>query len=191
LAGLFHHEVDNLLAAAAALILIGLSPDEAVRVFENPIRLPHRLEVVATVRGVEYVNDSKATNTHSTLAALRSIAERRKGKESHGKTIWLVGGEAKGEVPVTLVEPARDAEVGLAICFGRDREVFAGDLGPALPLEVCLSLQEAFRTAVDRSEPGDIVVLSPAGASFDEFSSFEERGDRFRGWVMALEERKS
>ena len=191
LAGLFHHEVDNLLATTAALLLVGIPPEQAIRVFENPIRLPHRLEVVATVRGVEYINDSKATNTHSTLAALRSIAERRRGKDSPGKTLWLVGGEAKGEEPATLVEPARDAAVGLAICFGRDRNLFAKGLEPGIPVQVQTSMEDAFRLAADRSNPGDLVVLSPAGASFDEFSCFEERGDRFREWVRSLEERIS
>ena len=180
LEGLFPHEIDNLMAVVAVMTLLGVSPDSSTRLFEDPARLTHRLERVATVSGVVYLNDSKATNAHAAIAALRAVA---------GRVIWLVGGEGKGEDLSDLVNAARDCGVGLAICFGRDRGIFAGALQSVVPVELRETLNRAFELAAHRAQPGDTVLLSPAGASFDEFTSFEDRGERFKEWVAALKER--
>jgi UDP-N-acetylmuramoylalanine--D-glutamate ligase len=176
------HDVDNLLACVASLFLLGVPPEEAVRIFSNPVRLPHRLELVGAVKGVRYVNDSKATNAHAAVAALRAVS---------GRVIWLAGGEGKGEDLSELVSVVHDGHVVLAICFGRDREIFQKALASQVAVESRPTLREAFELASQVAGEGDTVLLSPACASFDEFRSFEDRGDQFRGWVRALSERPS
>jgi len=176
--GLFAHEIDNLMATVAVLLLIGVSSEEAVRAFEKPIRLPHRLELVSTRAGVCFLNDSKATNVHAAVAALHAVS---------GPTLWLVGGEGKGEDLSGLADMARMAGVKKAVCFGRDREIFARALRQGVPVEIARTMREAMDRALESAEAGDTVLLSPAAASFDEFASFEDRGDRFKKWVLALE----
>lgn len=176
---LLPHEIDNLLACVATLHLLGVSSDSAVRLFRDWHRLPHRIEQVGTVAGVTYINDSKATNAHAAIAALRAIS---------GGLVWLVGGEGKGEDLGDLVAAARGASISRVICFGRDREIFREALAGGLKVEVRPTLREAFELATAVARPGETVLLSPACASFDEFASFEDRGDRFRGWVEALRE---
>ncbi|NUN96978.1 MAG: UDP-N-acetylmuramoyl-L-alanine--D-glutamate ligase, partial [Candidatus Omnitrophica bacterium] len=179
---LLTHEIDNLLACVATLHLLGVSADSAVRLFRDWIRLPHRIERVAEVGGVTYINDSKATNAHAAIAALRAIP---------GGLVWLVGGEGKGEDLSDLVVAARGASISSVICFGRDREVFRAAFSEDLKVEVRDTLREAFDLAAAVARPGETVLLSPACASFDEFNSFEDRGDQFRGWVAALQEARS
>lgn len=179
---LLTHEIDNLLACVATLHLLGVSADSAVRLFRDWIRLPHRIERVGEVGGVTYINDSKATNAHAAIAALRAIP---------GGLVWLVGGEGKGEDLSDLVVAARGASISSVICFGRDREVFRAAFSENLKVEVRDTLREAFDLAAAVARPGETVLLSPACASFDEFNSFEDRGDQFRGWVAALQEARS
>lgn len=137
---------------------------------------------MAEVGGVTYINDSKATNAHAAIAALRAIP---------GGLVWLVGGEGKGEDLSDLVVAARGASISSVICFGRDREVFRAAFSEDLKVEVRDTLREAFDLAAAVARPGETVLLSPACASFDEFNSFEDRGDQFRGWVAALQEARS
>jgi UDP-N-acetylmuramoylalanine--D-glutamate ligase len=181
LEGVYPHEVDNLLAVIAALVLCGVDPDSAVQILGNPTRLPHRLEPAGTVKGVLYINDSKATNVHAALAALRAVGG--------DKLVWLVGGQSKNEDLTPLAELARDLHVSLALCFGEDGPLFREALADAIPTESAKSLREAFLLAAKRAEAGATVLLSPAGASFDEFQNFEDRGNRFKEWVAGLKER--
>jgi UDP-N-acetylmuramoylalanine--D-glutamate ligase len=178
--GLLAHEIDNLLAVVAGLHLMGVSKEDSLRIVDSPLRLPHRLEPIATVREVAFINDSKATNAHAAIAALRSV---------EGTVVWLVGGLSKGEDLSELAETAREVGVRYAICFGADRAQFAEALIEKVPHEQATGLRAAFERAVVVASPGSKVLLSPAGASFDEFKSFEDRGDRFRQWVLDYKER--
>jgi len=177
IAHLYPHEVDNLLASVSALILSGVDTEKAIDMFHNPVRLPHRLEEVGVHMGVRYINDSKSTNCHSAIAALRSVP---------AGTVWLVGGQGKGEDLSELVHVAKDQGVRIAICFGRDGETFSSALSRQVDTRSASTLREAFDLAVSIANSGETVLLSPAAASFDEFVSFEDRGEQFGNWVRGL-----
>ncbi len=177
-AGFFPHDVENMMACVASLIFMDVPVDQAVTIFNDPVRLPHRIEVVGVVNGVRYINDSKATNAHAAIAALRSV---------DGPIVWLVGGEGKGENLLELVSVARERKISHTICFGRDRHLFHEALSGHMPVEIAETMRMAFELAVDQAKSGDTVLLSPACASFDEFKSFEDRGEKFRTWVQELQ----
>lgn len=172
------HNVSNALAAAAAAHAMGVRPAdirEGLRTFEP---IAHRLQPVGEVRGVEYVNDSKATNPDAVLKALTAFGERG--------VIVLLGGRNKGNDFRPLAEEsARVAKA--AVVFGEARgeleEAFAG---LELPVAGAATLRDAVLAASDLAESGDVVLLSPACASFDEFRDFEDRGNTFAGIVETL-----
>ncbi len=178
------HNVENALAAAAVALELGVGPAAvaaAVRTF-SPIE--HRIEPVATVRGVNFVNDSKATNTDSVEKALTAFAA--------GTVVVLLGGHDKG---TDLTSLAREvcARCRAAVCFGAAGERIAaaledarGEGGPALAVLRAAHLREAFAVAVGAARPHDTVLLSPACSSFDEFSNMAERGSVFKDLVRDL-----
>jgi UDP-N-acetylmuramoylalanine--D-glutamate ligase len=174
----FPHDAENMMACVASLVFMGVPSEQAVTLFRNPVRLPHRIEVAGVVNGVRYINDSKATNAHAVIAALKSV---------EGPIVWLVGGEGKGEDLSELVSTAREKKAIRPVCFGRDRLIFRDALSGHMPVEVVETMRAAFELAGERARPGETVLLSPACASFDEFKSFEDRGEKFQAWVKELE----
>jgi UDP-N-acetylmuramoylalanine--D-glutamate ligase len=172
------HNVGNALAAAAAALVMGATPDAVrggLRSFE-PIE--HRLEPVGTVREVEYFNDSKATNPDAVLKALTAFDDRG--------IVILLGGRNKGNDFAELAEAVTD-RCRLAVLFGESlpelREAFLRTGGA---YEEAAGLTDALQQAARSSVAGDVVLLSPACASFDEFTSYEHRGAVFREMVDAL-----
>jgi UDP-N-acetylmuramoylalanine--D-glutamate ligase len=167
------HLVANVAAAACAALLAGVPADAVVaaaRAF-RPGR--HRLEVVATDhRGVRYLDDSKATNVHAAAAALRSV----------GPSVWIAGGLAKGVDLTPLADEL--GEVHDAVLIGAAADELAVVCARAgVPTERAASIEEAVDRAVALARPGDTVLLAPACASFDQFASYAERGDRFAAAV--------
>jgi len=164
------HNVANALAAALAARLAGVSPGLLIRGLTTFHPLPHRLEPAGEAGGLRWVNDSKATNVAATVGALRSL---------EGPLVLLLGGKDKGED----FEPLRRAVhpgVRGVVFFGAARERLAGSIGDAAPGRVVDgSFEEAVAAAVDMAEPGDVLLLSPACSSFDQFESYEARGRRF------------
>jgi UDP-N-acetylmuramoylalanine--D-glutamate ligase len=174
------HNVENAMAAAAATVASGL-PREAVaeglRSFEG---VRHRLERIREVNGVLYVNDSKATNVASAIA----------GIEAFDRGVRLIaGGRSKGESFAPLNDAVRDRCVAVYL-IGEAAGQMASDLEPAAAAGVAVAdaftLERAVEAAAADAQPGEVVLLSPACASFDAFKDFEERGDRFRELVEAL-----
>jgi UDP-N-acetylmuramoylalanine--D-glutamate ligase len=172
------HNVGNALAAAAAALAIGAPADGVRRGLQSFKSLEHRIEACGVVNGVEFYNDSKATNVDATLKALAAFAPR--------KPIVLLGGRDKGTALDVLVRTAGE-HCKSVVCYGeggpRFREAFAHS---DLPVHAAAGMRQAFEIAVSLAVPGDIVLLSPACASFDEFSCFEERGDAFKRYVGDL-----
>jgi UDP-N-acetylmuramoylalanine--D-glutamate ligase len=174
------HNVANAMAAAAAALAMGV-PADAVRDgligFEG---VPHRLERVRRHRGVEYVNDSKATNVAAAEAALRSF---------EGGVHAILGGSLKGESFAGLV-PAVSQRCVACYLIGEAAERLAMDLAPVreagVELRRCGGLEHAVRAASRVAAPGQVVLLAPACASFDAYRDFEERGDHFREIVEGL-----
>jgi len=169
-----HHHA-NVAAAAAAALLAGVGPDavaDAARTY-HPGR--HRLELVATVDGVRFVDDSKATNVHAAAAALHSAPS----------IVWVAGGLAKG-VDLSALAPELGA-VHHAVLIGAAAAELAEVCGSeGVPAEQADSIEDAVAVAARRARPGDTVLLAPACASFDQFSGYAERGERFAAAVQAL-----
>jgi UDP-N-acetylmuramoylalanine--D-glutamate ligase len=172
------HNRENAAAAAAAARAAGIEDDAIATALRTFPGVPHRLELVAEIDGVRYVNDSKATNT---AAARRGIAAYA-GSPLHLILGGSVKGESFAELALSLPEDVRsidligEAENDLAEALDLARRPYrrSGDLGTALVL------------ASSEARPGDVVLLSPACASFDQYGNFEERGDHFRRLVQAL-----
>jgi UDP-N-acetylmuramoylalanine--D-glutamate ligase len=180
--GLFgEHNVANAMAAAAAALSVGLDSEAVREGLRSFAGVPHRLERVAEIGGVQFVNDSKATNVASATVGLRAFA---------GGVHAILGGSDKGEPFAPLVEPLRERAVA-AYLLGATAERMAAELAPAraggVELHRCRDLEDAVRRAAAAAAPGDVVLLSPACASFDAFPDFEARGERFREVVASLE----
>lgn len=176
------HNVLNALAASAAALACGATPDGVRAGLVSFRPLAHRVEPVATVDGVRYVNDSKATNTDAVEKALATFSGKR--------VVLLLGGADKG-TPLDDFMGVVASRAAAVVCFGAARERFRAALADAPGAsEIDIADADDLRDAVDvarsLAQRGDVVLLSPACASFDEFSGFEERGDAFRSYVAGL-----
>lgn len=172
------HNVANALAASVAANAAG-APDEAVRqALQTFGGVPHRLEVVAEVGGVRFVNDSIATSPARAIAALESF-ER--------PLIWLAGGRSKN-LPIDELVAVASRRVKRAILFGEAGPTLRAALIAAgfTAVDARDGLDAAFARATDVAMPGDVVLLSPACASFDQFHDYEARGEAFRALVRRL-----
>ena len=170
------HNVQNVMAAALAASRAGVSREDiaaAVRTFRA---VEHRLEFVRTLRGVDFYNDSKATSVDATLKAL----------DAFPGGLWVIlGGKDKGSDYAPLREPlARKAHAALLI--GAAAGKIASQLEGAVTLVDAGTLDRALAHACPRATAGDTVLLAPACASFDQFDSFEHRGETFKKLVMEL-----
>jgi UDP-N-acetylmuramoylalanine--D-glutamate ligase len=171
------HNVENVLAATACALWVGLAPAAIRRAIGRFRAVPHRLEFIRDVGGVRFYNDSKATNVASTLRALESFPE---------PVVLIAGGVGKGQDFTPLAAAAR-GRVHHAVVLGQDGPRLAAALEAAgIPVARAGSLREAVARARALARPGDVVLLSPACASFDMFQHFEHRGDVFRLLVQEL-----
>jgi UDP-N-acetylmuramoylalanine--D-glutamate ligase len=146
---------------------------EALEAFPG---LPHRVEFVRQVRDVSWFNDSKGTNVGAVLKCLEGFSE---------PVVLIAGGKDKGIDFRPLREPLR-RKARAAVLFGEARGRMERELSGASPLAVVETLDEAVRKAAGLARPGDVVILSPACSSFDQFRDFEERGKAFRKAVEEL-----
>ena len=171
------HNVENVLAAAACALWTGLSPESIRRGIGAFRGVPHRIERVLAERGVTYYNDSKGTNVASTIKAIESFAE---------PVILIAGGKGKGQDFGPLGQAAR-GRVRQAVLIGADRAQIRAVLEAAgVPCMDAGSMQEAVAAARSLAGVGDVVLLSPACASFDMFDSYEHRGEVFKTCVREL-----
>ena len=140
------------------------------------------MERIATVRGVTFVNDSKATNVGAVEAALAGVSDVEKPN-----TVLIMGGRDKGGSYLPLV-PGIRRHVKEVVVLGEAREKIRQELSPYVAVEEASDFYEAVARAFSAADPGEIVLLSPACSSYDMFHGYEERGDRFREAVRRLEE---
>jgi UDP-N-acetylmuramoylalanine--D-glutamate ligase len=169
------HNVSNALAGAAAAHAFGAHPDAIRTGLATFEPIEHRLEPVADLGGIEYFNDSKATNPDAVLKALTAFGDR--------PLIMLLGGRNKNNDFSDLARAVADRAKG-AVLFGEAaRELARAFEGSPVPHPVVATMQEAFRAAERMAEAGDAILLSPACASFDEFSGYEARGRAFKELV--------
>ena len=144
---------------------------------ENFEGAAHRLEKVLKIRGVQFINDSKATNINATYYALDSM---------HRPTVWIVGGEDKGNNYMELMPLVRE-KVKAIVCLGVDNSKIIKTYGNIMPIIVeTKGAEEAVKVAHKLADVGDVVLLSPACASFDLFKNYEDRGDQFKEAILNL-----
>jgi UDP-N-acetylmuramoylalanine--D-glutamate ligase len=172
------HNTRNALAALALGSAIGLPMAEMLVVLRQFQGLPHRCQTVKNLAGVTYINDSKATNVGATLAAITGLA-------GENNLVLIAGGEGKGQDFAPLAN-AMAGQVKQLVLLGEDAAVIDDAVGGRVPTVFATSLQSAVEAAQQVVEAGDVVLLSPACASFDMFSSFEDRGEQFAKVVGGL-----
>ena len=171
------HNVSNALAACALARSMGLTLEALGKGLRGFKGLPHRVELVATLRGVEWYDDSKGTNVGATVAALSGLNK---------STILILGGEGKGQDFSPLAVPVSQF-ARQVLLIGRDAPLIELALGGAgIPLKRCASLEDAVEQAACEARPGDAVLLSPACASFDMFRDYRQRGEIFAAAVKRL-----
>jgi UDP-N-acetylmuramoylalanine--D-glutamate ligase len=170
------HNVENVLAAVCVGGLLGCEPDRIRKAVHDFKAVEHRLEYVATVRGVDYYNDSKATNVDATIKAL----------ESFPANIHLIlGGKDKGS-DYTVLDDLLRQRVKRVYTIGAAAAKIESQIAGAAEIDHAETLETAIRHAAAAAKPGDIVLLAPACASFDQFRNYEHRGKVFKEVVRGL-----
>jgi len=170
------HNIENILAAVALALAGGVSLSAIRRVLARFHGVEHRLELVRILHGVRYVNDSKATNVDSTRVALASFAD---------PLIVILGGEGKG-APYSPLKSLIRKRAKRLLVIGEDTPAIVRELKGIVPLEKVGHLAKAVQHASRVAEHGDVVLLSPACASFDQYNNYEERGRHFKRLVKKL-----
>jgi UDP-N-acetylmuramoylalanine--D-glutamate ligase len=172
------HNVENVLAATACALWLGLGAAAIRRAIGRFRAVEHRIEFVRDLRGVQFYNDSKGTNVASTIKALESFQER---------VVLIAGGKGKGQDFAPLAAAAR-GRVGHAVVIGDDGPKIAAALGASgIAVSAAATMQAAIDAARAQARPGDVVLLSPACASFDMFDNYQHRGDVFKRLVGVLD----
>jgi UDP-N-acetylmuramoylalanine--D-glutamate ligase len=175
------HNVENVLAAAAAARLAGAPAAAIARGVRSFTGVEHRLEFVAEIRGVRYYNDSKATNVDATQKALDAFP---------GRILIILGGRDKGSDYTALQKPLREKAI-LALLIGAAADKIENQISGSVALERAETLERAVETAWQAARPGDVVLLAPACASFDQFQNYEHRGRVFKDLVGQLEKQSA
>ncbi len=171
------HNLENVMAAALAARRAGASPEQIAAAVRNFPGVEHRLEFVRTVAGVDFYNDSKATNVDATLKAL----------DAFQSGVWLIlGGKDKGSDYTPLIEPIK-AKVRAVLLVGAAAQKIESHLGGCVEMIHAGTIEEALRQGFARASRGDTILLAPACASFDQFKGYEHRGRVFKDLVRQLE----
>ncbi|MGB7438883.1 MAG: UDP-N-acetylmuramoyl-L-alanine--D-glutamate ligase [Candidatus Acidiferrum sp.] len=175
------HNLENVLAAATAARLAEVDAVTIGNAVKTFTAVEHRLEFVAEVDGARYYNDSKATNVDATLKALDAFP---------GRILIIIGGKDKGSDYTVLRQPLREKAV-LALLIGAAADKIDGQISGSVAIERAGTLERAVEIASQAAKTGDVVLLAPACASFDQFQSYEHRGRVFKDLVRALLNAKS
>ncbi len=171
------HNLDNVLAAVAVACIAGAGAGAIAKGVRSFAGVEHRLELVAEIGGVRYYNDSKATNADATLKALDAFS---------GRILVILGGKDKGSDYSELQKPLREKAI-LALLVGAAAEKIEKQIAGNVAVEHAGTIERAVEIASHAAQPGDIVLLAPACASFDQFQNFEHRGHVFKELVRQLE----
>ncbi len=171
------HNMYNSMAASIPSKIIGIRKETIKQSLSDFQNIEHRLEFVAKVHGIEFINDSKATNVNSTWYALESI---------NRPTIWIAGGIDKGNNYESLKELVK-TKVKAIICLGLDNHNIINAFKDIMEIIIEVkTADDAVNAAYSLGEPNDVVLLSPACASFDLFNNYEDRGNKFKNAVNEL-----
>ncbi len=171
------HNVENVLAAVAATRLAGAEPASVAKGVRSFAGVEHRLEFVAEIGGVRFYNDSKATNADATRKALDAFP---------GRILIILGGKDKGSDYTALQAPLREKAI-LALLIGAAASKIEKQIAGSVAIEQAGTIERAVETAAHAARPGDVILLAPACASFDQFQNYEHRGRVFKELVQQLE----
>jgi len=166
------HNLFNIMMAAAMAIVVGVEPMKLSKAIKSFKGVPHRIEYVNTIHGVKIYNDSKATNVEATIIALKAFKQ----------PIHLLAGGYDKHLPFDLLLEYKDKIKSLVV-FGQTKQELKSLFSEAIVVD---TMQEALSQSLSLAKEGDVIVLSPACASYDQFSNFEDRGDQFKEMVHAL-----
>jgi UDP-N-acetylmuramoylalanine--D-glutamate ligase len=170
--------VEDALAAAGAALAFGIDERAVGRAMKSFRPLPHRMEIVTVIDDVTYIDDSKATNPHATLSAVRGLKD----------VVLIAGGRSKG-IDLSVLEGVVPPVIA-AVALGEAGEEVTGVLGPLVEVVRVASMDEAVAAAGTRAKPGGSVLLSPACASLDMYESYAARGEDFARAVRAVIEER-
>ncbi|WP_044202682.1 UDP-N-acetylmuramoyl-L-alanine--D-glutamate ligase [Flammeovirga sp. OC4] len=170
------HNAWNMSAAILSALYAGISAEAIQKALPSFVGEPHRLQEVAVLDGITYVNDSKATNVEAALFALQSFKK---------PIIWIAGGTDKGNDYTPLIDIVKE-NVKALVCLGVDNEKLKKNFSEIIPMEETQSMKEAIQLAKKHASDQDIILLSPACASFDLFKNYMARGDEFIQEVKEL-----
>mgnify|MGYP001173025243 CR=1 FL=1 len=170
------HNLSNFIASAIAAKLLNVKNNKIKKTMEQFTGIKHRLQFVKSIKGTAYFNDSKATNISSVIAAINSF---------NSPIILLLGGKNK-DSDFRLLLPHTKRHVKHIVSFGEAGGEIATAIGDAVRLNIMSSLNQAVASAHKIASPGDIILMSPGCASFDEFNNFEDRGEKFIAMVNEL-----
>ncbi len=171
------HNLENILASLLAASAMGAEPQRAWNALADFSGLPHRTQFVAEIRGVTFINDSKGTNIGAAARAIASYTQ---------PVVWIAGGKDK-DLDFRTLAPIVKAHVRHTVLIGEAAPKIERALADASPMHHAKEIYTAVRQAFDLAKPGDVVLLSPACASFDQFKNFEDRGEQFCAAVKNLE----
>jgi UDP-N-acetylmuramoylalanine--D-glutamate ligase len=172
------HNLENVLAALLCVTALGVDPERAARALPSFEGLPHRMELVRRRGEVAFVNDSKGTNVGAALRSLESFSQ---------PVVWIGGGKDKG-LDFSALAPLAERRMRASVLIGEAAEKLSAVLDQHTRVYREPSIEAAVERAAELAQPGDVVLLSPACASFDQFRNYEDRGERFRAAVKALPE---
>ena len=174
------HNISNVLAAVALALSLGVDIKHIKSAVTNFSGLPHRCQWIRDVSGVGFYNDSKGTNVGATMAAIEGL-----GQSINGHIVLIAGGVAKGAdfAPLTPVINKWAKEL---VLIGKDAEEMASNFNQDIPTNFAKDMEDAVGIASEKASPGDVVLLSPACASFDMYTNFEHRGQAFIDSVKNL-----
>ena len=175
------HNLENVLAAVTAARLAGADAASIARGVRSFAGVEHRLEFVAEISGVRYFNDSKATNVDATIKALDAFP---------GRIVIILGGKDKGSNYTVLQQPLREKAI-LALLIGAAADKIEKEIAGSVAIERAGTMQRAVEIAWHAAQPGDVVLLAPACASFDQFRNYEERGRLFKDLVRQVGQKSS
>jgi len=174
------HNMINSMSAVLSALTMEVSIEQILKGLKTFVNAPHRLEFCGEIDGVRFINDSKATNVDAVYYALEGIRQ---------PIVWIAGGVDKGNEYDQIAALVADKVKGL-ICLGVDNSKLTGLFGSTVETRETRSVEEAVNLGYEMAASGDVVLLSPACASFDLFKNYEDRGDQFRVAVKNLKETK-
>lgn len=176
------HNLSNMLCALSAAALLGIDANALALGLHSFPAIAHRMEPVGQIDGVDFINDSKATNVESVWYALEAF-------EPKNHIIWIAGGVDKGN-QYTQLDELVQSRVKHLVCLGKDNSRLIDFFGKKVSFSQARNMEEAVQQAIEHAQAGDVVLLSPACASFDLFRNYEDRGDQFRQCVQLMQQKR-